>query len=239
MLNDSSTSVETPPAVKQKIPVYFMPGMAASPAIFEYLQLDEDRFDLVYLSWKMPEGGESLKHYVKRYLPEIKHEHPVLIGVSFGGIIVQELAQLLAVRRVIIISSIKTHLEMPRRLRWAKSMKLYKLLPTQWAQKIENLSDWPVGNYTRKRAKWYKKYLSVHQKEYLDWSLEQILHWKQEKPLPGLVHIHGTEDPIFPVKYIQNYIPVQGGTHAMIIERFRWFNEHLPAYIEQGVLVDE
>jgi esterase/lipase len=40
-------------------------------------------------------------------LPENQKENPVLIGVSFGGILVQEMAKHIDARKVIIISSVK------------------------------------------------------------------------------------------------------------------------------------
>ncbi|WP_346222355.1 hypothetical protein [Nonlabens xylanidelens] len=61
--------------------------------------------------------------------------------------------------------------------------------------------------------------------------LDTILNWEQEEPLLNSIHIHGDEDPIFPIKYIKDCIIVPGGTHIMIINRFRWFNEHLPDII--------
>ncbi|MEP2968389.1 MAG: alpha/beta hydrolase, partial [Nonlabens ulvanivorans] len=38
---------------------------------------------------------------------------------------------------------------------------------------------------------------------------------------------------IFPIKYIKNVTIVPYGTHIMIINRFRWFNDNLPQIISQ------
>jgi thioesterase domain-containing protein len=38
-------------------------------------------------------ADESLDEYAKRIAEKIKLENPVLIGVSFGGILVQEMAK--------------------------------------------------------------------------------------------------------------------------------------------------
>jgi hypothetical protein len=46
-----------------------------------------------------------------------------------------------------------------------------------------------------------------------------------------LVHIHGDKDAVFPYTYIGACIRVPGGTHTMIIHRYKWFNERLPAII--------
>ncbi|HEX7871061.1 MAG TPA: alpha/beta hydrolase, partial [Chryseobacterium sp.] len=76
-----------------KIPVYFMPGLAASPAIFERIKLDESVFEMCLLEWEIPQSKESLPDYALRISKNIKHENPILIGVSFGGILVQEISK--------------------------------------------------------------------------------------------------------------------------------------------------
>ena len=44
-----------------------------------------------------------------------------------------------------------------------------------------------------------------------------MLYWKNNSQGQDLIHIHGTSDEIFPIKYIKNCIPVEDGTHAMVI----------------------
>ena len=91
----------------QLIHVYFMPGMAANSSIFEFIKLPEDRFKMHFLEWIIPKKEESLKSYALRMNKYVKHENVVLIGVSFGGVIVQEMAKSLNLKRLIIISSVK------------------------------------------------------------------------------------------------------------------------------------
>ncbi|MDA9234531.1 hypothetical protein N9R11_03825 [Polaribacter sp.] len=42
-----------------KIPIYFIPGLAAGPEIFENLSLPNSVYDLHYLQWKMPLDQEE------------------------------------------------------------------------------------------------------------------------------------------------------------------------------------
>ncbi|RYZ79066.1 MAG: alpha/beta hydrolase, partial [Proteobacteria bacterium] len=70
----------------RKIPVYFMPGLAASPEIFERIELPADQFEVHLLEWTLPLPSESLSDYAKRIAKNIPDEKPVLIGVSFGGV---------------------------------------------------------------------------------------------------------------------------------------------------------
>ncbi|MGJ8684455.1 MAG: alpha/beta hydrolase [Nonlabens sp.] len=214
------------------IPVYFMPGMAASDLIFENIKLDETQFDVHFLHWLIPEKKESLEDYSKRLIEQIQHENPVIIGISFGGIIVQEIAKIIQVRKIIIISSVKNNKEFPRRMRWSKATGLHKIVPTRLFENLESVMKYSYG-MAPKRLDLYKKYLDVNDRRYLDWAIDTIINWDQKKSLEGIVHIHGNKDLIFPLKYIKDATIVNGGTHIMIINRFRWFNDNLPQIILQ------
>lgn len=214
-----------------KIHVYFMPGMAASSLIFEKIKLPEETFEIHLLDWFMPEKTESLEDYAKKMAKSVTHKKPVLIGVSFGGVLVQEMAKFLDVKKVILISSVKSNKELPTRMKIAKTTKAYKLLPTGMAQNIEILSKFAFGGIIKQRLKLYEKYMCMRDKVYLDWSIEQIINWQQIKPDENLVHIHGDADEVFPIKNIKDPIVIKGGTHIMILSRFRWFNSNLPEII--------
>lgn len=215
-----------------RIPVYFMPGLAASPKIFENIKLPEDRFEMFFLEWCLPEDNEPLSHYAARIAANIKHENPVLIGVSFGGVLVQEIARIIKVRKVIIISSVKCNAEFPRRMRFAKMTKAYRFFPTSLMERVDWLAKIAVGNnMITKRLNLYEKFLSVRDKKYLDWALKTIILWDRTEPDANVVHIHGDVDEVFPPKYVKGFISVKGGTHIMIINKYKWLNEHLPQII--------
>lgn len=215
-----------------KVPVYFMPGLAASPTIFENIKLPEDQFEMHFLEWFLPNDKESIESYALRMTEKIQDENPVLVGVSFGGVLVQEIAKHIKTQKVIIISSVKSNTEFPSRFKVAKTTKAYKLIPTQLLADIEKLVKYAFGdNIVAKRLKLYEKYLSVRDKQYLDWAIETILCWNQKKGNESVIHIHGDADEVFPIKNIENCIVIKGGTHIMIINKFKWFNENLPQLI--------
>ncbi|WP_348824402.1 alpha/beta hydrolase [Flavobacterium aestuarii] len=214
-----------------KIPVYFMPGLAASIAIFERIKLPESEFEMFFLEWQIPNERETLREYAKRMTENVKHQNPVLIGVSFGGILVQEMARFISVRKVVIISSVKSNLEFPKRMVLAKSTRAYKLLPVSLVQNIESLAKFSFGKKVNERLKLYEKFLSVRDKRYLDWAIEQVVLWDRTDADPDVIHVHGDSDDVFPIKYIANSIVVSGGTHIMILNKYRWLNANLPKII--------
>ncbi|HCQ11707.1 alpha/beta hydrolase [Flavobacterium sp.] len=214
-----------------KIPVYFMPGLAASPSIFERIELPKDTFEMHLLEWFLPNKNETLQSYAKRMAEKVKHENAVLVGVSFGGVLVQEMAQFLNLKKLIIVSSVKCNAELPRRLKFAKTTKAYKLLPTGLMQDVELLTKFAFGDVLKKKLKLYEQYLHRREKDYLDWAIEQMVCWERVEVDAKVIHIQGDADEVFPVKNIKKFINVKGGTHLMILNRYKWFNQNLPKII--------
>ena len=214
-----------------KIPVYMMPGLAASTAIFERIILPEEEFEIHLLEWEIPLNNESLKDYAYRITKKITQPNPVLLGVSFGGILVQEMSQFIKVRKVIIISSVKSNLEFPKRFKLAKTTKAYKLIPMSLIVNMENLAKFSFGETINKRLKLYEKFLSVRDICYLNWAVEQVILWDRTVIDDSVIHIHGDKDDVFPIKFIKDCIIVKGGTHIMILNKYKWLNENLPTII--------
>lgn len=215
------------------IPVYFMPGMAASSKIFEFIQLPTERFSSYFLEWIKPEKNESIENYARRMCDRIKHPNPILIGVSFGGILMQEMSKHIPVRQIVIISSVKHHDEFPKKFKFAQITKAHKFFPTGWVANLEVLQMLAFGEKWQKKLNLYEKYLAVRDKNYLSWSIEKIVNWKQTQVPKNLIHIHGTEDNVFPPAYITDAQWVKGGGHAMIVSHAKWFNRNLPEMLAQ------
>tara|TARA_B100000989_G_scaffold98335_1_gene71748 strand:+ start:143 stop:784 length:642 start_codon:yes stop_codon:yes gene_type:complete len=207
-----------------------MPGMAANSKIFEFIKLPKN-FVINYLEWYQPKANDDLSSYVNRLTKKIHGQNIILIGQSFGGIIIQEISKIINVKKVIIISSVKSRHELPLMMQLSKKTKAYKLLPLNWIDDFESLVMFVFGPMIKKRISLYRKYLSFRDERYLKWAIHQIVNWKQEFPVKNTIHIHGSQDLVFPSIYIKNAIFVKGGNHAMILRKANWFNENLPKLI--------
>lgn len=216
---------------QELVNIYLMPGMAANPSIFENIKLPELQFKIHWLEWFIPEKNETLAHYAKRMCEKIDQPNVVLLGVSFGGVLVQEMVKFIDVRKLIVVSSIKSKNELPKHLQLLKVTKAYKILPTQLVGSINLLSKFALGETIKKRIDLYKKYLSVDDKHYLDWAIKEMVCWEQLEPNPDAIYIHGNKDAVFPDSCGGNCIVIRGGTHVMIINKYKWFNENLPKLI--------
>ena len=209
-----------------------MPGMAANSKIFERIELPDTDFETHCLEWIPPLKGEKLDDYAQRMAQFVTHENTILIGVSFGGIIVQEMKKYVNPKKVIIISSVRSKAELSRQMRIARRTKAYKLIPTKLFVDFKFFAKYVLNLFNMKeRLSMYKKYLTVRDKSYLDWSIEHIVNWDREFIDEEVIHIHGDLDEVFPMKYIKDCIPVKGGTHIMILTKYKWLNENLPSIL--------
>lgn len=206
--------------------VYLVPGMAAGSEIFKNLKFPEN-YKIHILEWLIPEKNESLEAYARKMVSRIKEENIILIGVSFGGVVVQEMSKYILVKKLVIISSVKTKDELPRRMKLANFTKAYKLIPTGLVANTDDLTKFSIGPKTKKRLSLYNKYLHVRDKQYLDWALEKMITWNRTEPIKNVIHIHGDKDVVFPAKYLKDYQVIKNGTHIMILNRGREISKKL------------
>ena len=51
------------------------------------------------------------------------------------------------------------------------------------------------------------------------WSLHAIVNWEQPERLPGIVHLHGANDLMLPVKYTRADYIIERGGHLMVFNK--------------------
>lgn len=199
--------------------VYFIPGMWASSKIFERIHFPKNLYEIHYLEWLTPlSKKEPLENYILRLSKLVTEDNPIFIGVSFGGIVAQELAHKFNNAPVVIISSIKHQNELSPFYQFVKKTKLYQLFPIRFFNFTENVFYKFSGNKTKRTLLSYRKYLPFRNVMYTKWAIHHFLHWKQNNTL-NTVHIHGTKDKILSSKYLKTHIHIHQGTHAMILTK--------------------
>jgi len=200
-------------------PIYFVPGMGTDKKIFERVRLPKQKYETHIIEWLQPEENEPLQHYVKRMAENIVHDNPILVGVSFGGVIVQEMKEILTPDKTIIVSSVKSRQEFPRYMRFGSATKLYKLLTATGILSVSDLGKLGWNASAKKRLRKMQPYLNVRDQQYISWAIKNMVEWDREEEDPSVYHIHGTSDEIFPIKYIDKCRKIENGTHAMILNK--------------------
>ena len=196
------------------VTIYFLSGLGSDERIFKNLKLKN--CDLKFIQWIEPFSYESLPNYSKRLSEQIKCDNDIiLVGLSFGGIVVQELAKLVNPKSVILLSSIKNEFEKPFYLKFLYYSKLHKILPYKLSKKITPLFYRSMGALTSEEQLLVKEFVQNTSITLLRWSVEQIVNWKQIDSYPKIYQIHGSKDKVFPINYMNPDYIIKEGTHFM------------------------
>ncbi|MGF1922843.1 MAG: alpha/beta hydrolase [Bacteroidia bacterium] len=199
--------------------VYFISGLGADERVFQFLDLSKTQHR--FIKWNEPGKKENLVSYCKRLLEQIDREQEVIvIGISFGGIIAQEISKIIHCEKVIIISSIKTTAEFSWQLKLARKLQIHIITPL-WLLTWGNLltADYYFNIESKAESKLLHQIIKDTNSEFLVWAIHQIMNWKNSDIPTNLIHIHGSSDRIFPIRYIKNCIELPKSGHFMIVNR--------------------
>ncbi len=53
----------------------------------------------------------------------------------------------------------------------------------------------------------------------MKWAVDQIASWKNDTLHPNTIHVHGTNDHIFPIRNVTFNFKVAGGGHFMTVNK--------------------
>jgi pimeloyl-ACP methyl ester carboxylesterase len=197
---------------------YFISGLGADKKVFQKIKLPQG-YEPIYLDWIPPQKDESLVDYARRFSSLIKNDGAfVLIGLSFGGMLACELARLRNPMKTIIISSIASSDELPWYFKKAGSIGLHKYVPVKLLGAATMLKNM-MGAATKEDKAIIYRYAKFVDPDLVRWSLNAIINWKQSERLPGIVHLHGTNDHMLPLRYTHPDHIIKNGGHLMIFNK--------------------
>lgn len=199
--------------------IYQISGLGANEKVFENLRLPEG-FETVYLPWLIPEKEESLLHYAERLIVPINvNEEFMLMGVSFGGMVMNSINELIQPKFNILISTVKERKELPNYMKFSAFTGLHRIIPASFLTSDSGLSYALFRKIYKARLPNLKEVFEYRDPYYLKWSIDKIVNWNPEHPLKNFVHVHGTKDIIFPSSHIRNSKIIDGGSHVMVVLR--------------------
>src|SRR4051812_39165414 len=109
--------------------IYCISGLAADERAFSHLRMDGHTVH--YLPWLTPLPREPIGDYATHMSSVIQEERPILVGLSFGGMMSIEIAKLRPVAKLVLISSIKSRRELPLWMKLAGKLRLNRIFPLQ------------------------------------------------------------------------------------------------------------
>ncbi len=197
--------------------IYCISGLGADEKAFS--RLDITGHKLVSLPWLVPLKSETIQGYARRMVEKVEDKNPVLMGLSFGGMMCIEMARHMKTDKVILISSIKSATELPLWMRYSGKLKLNRILPMKSYSLFEPIQNIVLGVKDKAEKAMVRKYRREAPQAYVDWAINEVLNWRNTWQPPSLFHIHGDHDRTFPIRYIKPTHLVKGGGHFMIMNK--------------------
>lgn len=212
------------------------PGLGCDERLLEP-QRDIDA-EVLTPRWLPPRRRESLADYGARMaaaLPVDQNKPLFVGGISFGGMVAQEIARHLPVDGVVLISSCRGGHGIPTRFRrFART--LLPVLPPGAVKQVRNipmLLRKVTGRNAHPDFRWLDPILHDGCPHMLTWSVRAILDWPGRPGDLGvpLIHVKGDQDDVLPhtlcppTHLIRGAGHLMNRTHAAVVNAL--INDHL------------
>lgn len=195
--------------------LFLLSGLGADRRVFDFMDLSP--YHITHVEWIPAQADETLSQYASRLLNQINHPKPILLGVSFGGIMAIEIGKLIDTEKIILLSSAKTQQDIPWQFRWIGKLKFHHLVPDN----LLNAPNTVLHSLFGVTEPWEKELLDQiirdTDPEFLRWALDRIISWENQTPLSNIISIHGTADKMFP--HAKADYSIHKGGHFMVVNR--------------------
>lgn len=205
--------------------IYCISGLGADHRLFQNLQINNA--ELHPINWEIPAATDTMTSYALQLAKQIKHDKIILMGVSFGGMLATEITAHLAqlgkrveIEKTIVVSSCKSHLELPRLMRFAGKMRVHKLAPYNFILRNNSLNRIAFSMQSREEELYLKRQMLENSNiEYIKRAINIILSWKAGIIPANIVHIHGSKDRLLTPKNVKADYWIKDAGHFMVWNR--------------------
>ena len=207
--------------------VYFLSGLGVDERAFKKIHLPES-FQIRHIHWIKPLDKENVTEYSKRLISQIDQTTPfILVGLSFGGIVAIEISNLIDVKKTILISSVSSAKQLPWYFKIAAFLKLNKILPLGLLQKSGRLFYWTFGASTKEQKELLKEINEKPDLQFTNWAVNEVINWTRKPNKLKVIQIHGTQDIIFLIHFVNADYRIKNGGHLMIFSDADLISEKL------------
>ena len=203
---------------ERKPTIYYFSGLGADHRAFSQLKI-HTQLPQIHVQWLKPMAKESLSHYSKRITYHYNIQQcDVLIGLSFGGLVVTEISLLLGSVLCVLISSASCRKELPFLYKLSAYLSLHRLISSSFLKNPNDLKYLLFGLKTKAQKQLLNEILAATDLKFIRWAIHQVVSWENKTRPPHLYKIHGTADRIIPIHIASSDFIIKGGSHFMTLE---------------------
>tara|TARA_Y100000766_G_C18818298_1_gene561631 strand:+ start:399 stop:1061 length:663 start_codon:yes stop_codon:yes gene_type:complete len=192
--------------------IYCFSGLGADERVFSLLKLSSP-YELIPVDWIHPIHNESLEEYSRRISETIYVKKPFgILGVSFGGLIAQEISTILKPSFTIVISSIHKKAQIPLLLKFTPNFLLNRIPSPLFKLPL------PVANYVfgAQNKKLLHQILKDTDYGFVKWALFAFKNWKANNEVLNTCFICGEKDRM--LKPLEGCVEIANGGHFMVVD---------------------
>lgn len=205
---------------------YLIPGLGADERVFRRWHLLGEAH---VLRWLPPQSAdEPLSHYAARLAAAVPLAQDCwVVGVSFGGPLALEIAQLRPRARAVLVSSLAGPHELPFSLRLARATGLHRLVLPSLLQRLPRLVGWAFGVTTRSEHALLRQIVLDTDPVFARWAIRQLLCWQGVAGPGPAARLHGTRDRLLPAPIAGIDCRIAGAGHFMVVSHAAQISEFL------------
>lgn len=197
--------------------IYCLSGLGADERIFRKLRIKGAK--LIYIDWPKHNKNDSMSSYAAKISAMIDDENPVLLGVSFGGMLAVEIAKQRHVKKAILVSSAKSEAEKPKPsgvIRWFVTSGIVPAFVYRWPHPALYFL---FGTEDEEERKLIRNIILDSNGKFVKWATATLLQWDNTIVPANVVHIHGKKDRLIPPGNIKADYWIEDGGHMMVYNR--------------------
>lgn len=197
--------------------IYCISGLGADHRVFGKVEIPG--YELISVPWLFPEAKESLPSYAARMYKTIPEADPIVLGLSFGGMLATEIRKQFAISHAIIVSSAKTRAEIGYTNDAFAWLAAKKFVPDDWFVKPAASILFLLGAQGEEEKQLLADMIKSGNPKTNRWMVNALLSWDNVRPPAGIIHIHGTADRVIRPGNVNPSHWISGGGHFMIYNR--------------------
>lgn len=222
---DESVPTATPQTIvpatgsSRAVICYTISGLGGTSAVFKKL-LFPPWIRSKPIQWIDHRPGESLREYSHRLLEQLDTSAPfILLGYSFGGAIVTEIARLCNPLLTVIISGVKSKKELPFYLAPGELFGAHALsvfVHRMWNPILRLGSRIAFSTKDPEALGLLTNMIRESDPKFYQWGLMAMIKWDNTEIPDNLLSIHGDSDRVLPLRYVKADIVIENGGHFIV-----------------------
>ncbi len=198
--------------------IFFISGLGANELAFS--NIGNLGIEKIMVKWIMPNKKESIQSYSRRLISIYGiRQFDYVAGLSFGGIIAQEISKIINNTSVILISSFRDKSDLKLLFRIALSLRLNKFILPIKIPFINNIITNVLNSGSAESRKILSEMIKSNDSDIMDWSIQKISELPRTK-ISNLTlnNIIGNKDRVVLTWRNDTTFIVEGGSHFMVFD---------------------